>query len=192
LEKPANEYHVYVCIEDADHVHYRMQPTCLFAGQLYPAPPSSPGDVCRARRRVIRLHYHTLFASDTPISEATIRDLWRQLVGNGKELVDVRRYDANGGAVGYCLKLVGSPDGNISTYNDDLYTPERSVCWDKNAPARRRWRRQLERRANSQPSCLHPLYPVVPLLLPNFGLTVHRPGRLFRMRDRAIVTRSGT
>jgi hypothetical protein len=99
----------------------------------------------------IRLHYHALFASDTPIGETVIRDLWHKLVGNGKKSIEIDRYDPCRGAVGYCLKTVGSPDhGNITTYNDDLYAAERSVDWNKTAATRRRWRRQLERRAKAE------------------------------------------
>lgn len=99
----------------------------------------------------IRLHYHALFTSNTPVSETVIRDLWRQLVGNGKNSVDVQHYDPSRGAVGYCLKTVGSPDhGDVTTYNDDLYAAERPFDWNKNAASRRRWRRQLERRAKAE------------------------------------------
>jgi hypothetical protein len=97
----------------------------------------------------VRLHYHALFASDTPIGESTIRDLWRQLVGNGKSLVEIRRYDPAEGAVGYCLKSL-AVGGDISTFNDDLYAPDRPADWDRNADSRRRWRRQMERRARSE------------------------------------------
>jgi hypothetical protein len=87
----------------------------------------------------VRLHYHALFASDTPISETVICDLWRNLVGNGKESIKVEQYDPRRGAVGYCLKTVGSLDyGYVTTHNEDLYVAERPTDWNRNAASRRR------------------------------------------------------
>jgi hypothetical protein len=94
----------------------------------------------------IRVHYHVLLTSDTPIDGATIRNLWRSLAGNGKKLVDIQKYDPEQGAVGYCLKLLDSPDGQVSSYNEDLYLPERPADWDRNGKSRRRFYRQMKRR----------------------------------------------
>jgi hypothetical protein len=49
-------------------------------------------------------------------------------------------------AVGYCLKTL-AVGGEILTFNEDLYAPDRPDDWARNADSRRRWRRQMERRA---------------------------------------------
>jgi hypothetical protein len=95
----------------------------------------------------IRLHYHALLTSDVPLNANLIRRLWEKYSGNGKDLLDLRRYQVNGGAEYYLLKLLGSADGELTLEHCDLFQPEGPRDWNRNARTRRRWRRQLERRA---------------------------------------------
>lgn len=94
----------------------------------------------------IRLHYHALFASDHLISVSLVRTIWNKYAGNGTTLSDIRVYDPRRNAVAYCLKLLGSMDGEFDIYNLDLYSPTPPSTLNRNSRSRRRWRRQMSRR----------------------------------------------
>jgi hypothetical protein len=95
----------------------------------------------------IRLHYHALLTSDHAVPVSLLRDRWKKYAGNGKKLIDVQQYDQSKRGVEYLLKLHGSWDGEIEFANLDLYSAHPPEGWDRNCCSRRRWRRQLARRA---------------------------------------------